>query len=51
MQEGSLLLVQAGAGIVPDSWFPSRKRMRPEIKPARCCAPLPRCSITRSEIF
>lgn len=21
--------------------FPSRKRMRPEIKPARCCAPLP----------
>ena len=26
--------------------FPSRKRMRPEIKPARCCAPLPR-PITR----
>lgn len=44
VQEG-IATVQAGAGIVLDS-VPSRKRMRPEIKPARCCAPLPR-PITR----
>jgi anthranilate/para-aminobenzoate synthase component I len=45
VQDG-IATVQAGAGIVLDS-VPSLKRMKPVIKLARCCAPLPRPTTRR----
>jgi anthranilate synthase component 1 len=45
VQDG-IATVQAGAGIVLDS-VPQSKRMKPAIKPARCCAPLLRPTARR----